>query len=179
MLVLSYILHTQEQGQLREWYLWEYDTQVQECINYAQRSDPEFFLQQAKILQKRADYIRQEWAKQASQSPPAPQAPPQPISQQKKKRNQKTHDQYKRKRSQQVHMQEMEHTPRKEPGKHVVLQRIKSIIKSIIKLAVKSVAWEWLAVMHCWHAVNQWNELTMKDGMIMVELNGMPRTGIG
>ena len=70
-------------------------------------------------------------------------------------------------------MQEVEHILSVEikPGKHVVLQRTKS--------CVKLVAWEWLVVMYCWHAVNQWNELTMKDGMIMVKPNGMPRIGIG
>ena len=69
---------------------------------------------------------------------------------------------------------EMEHTPsvEKKPGKHVVLRRIS---------AVKSVAWEWPAVIHCWHAVIQWNEMTMKDGTIMVDCAtiGMPRIGIG
>ena len=36
-------------------------------------------------------------------------------------------------------------------------------------------------MIHCWHAVVYWNEMTMKDGMIMVDCatNGMPRIGIG
>ena len=89
----------------------------------------------------------------------APQTPPQPISQHKK--------------AQHVTIQEVEHTLSTErmPGKHVVLQRIKS--------AIKSVPWERLAVMNCWHAVIQWNTMVAKHGMIMVEPNGMPRTGIG
>ena len=225
MPALLQILHTQESGgHIREWYPWEYDSQAQECIYYAQRSDPaEFFLQQAKIFQKRADYIRQVWAKQASQSPPAPQAPQyqitqpiapqystqyapqystqsasQPSTQQstqsasqpakqpvtpssKKKRNQKTRQQYKKKaqaqaQAQRITIREVEHTPsvEKKSSKHVFLQRI-------IKSGVKSAAWEWLAMMDCWHAVILWNEMTMKDGMIMVEcaINGMPRIGIG
>ena len=48
----------------RECYPWEYDVKAQECIQLASKSDPQFFLPQAKILQDRAAYIRQEWARQ-------------------------------------------------------------------------------------------------------------------
>ncbi|KAF6224437.1 hypothetical protein HO133_011014 [Letharia lupina] len=47
----------------RECYPWEYDVKAQECIQLASKSDPQFFLPQAKILQDRAAYIRQEWAR--------------------------------------------------------------------------------------------------------------------
>ncbi|KAF6226139.1 hypothetical protein HO133_009005 [Letharia lupina] len=72
----------------RECYPWEYDVKAQECIQLASKSDPQFFLQQAKILQDRAAYIRQEWARQealqATQSvtQPATQSATQPATQQ-------------------------------------------------------------------------------------------------
>ena len=71
-------------------------------------------------------------------------------------------------------MQEVEHTPSvdEKPGKHVVLQRVKSSIRSSIKSNTKA-----LAVMHCWHAVIQRNEMNMKDRM--VETKEMPRAGTG
>ena len=98
-------------------------------------------------------------------APPATQS-----TSHQKKRNQKTRQQYKKKaQAQRVTSQEVEHTLSEKPSKHVVLQ------------SVKSVAWERLAVIHCWHAVIQWNKMTMKDGMIMVDCAtmGMPRIGIG
>ena len=52
---------------LKECHPLEYDTKIQECIQLASKSDSQWFLQQAKILQKRAAYIRHEWAKQATQ----------------------------------------------------------------------------------------------------------------
>ena len=96
----------------------------------------------------------------------------QSISHQKKKRNQKTREHYKKQaqaQAQRVTIQEVEHTPsvEKKPSKHVVLQRM-------------SVAWERLAIMDCWHAVIQWNKMTMKDGMMVdCATIGMPRIGIG
>ncbi|KAF6234868.1 hypothetical protein HO173_007088 [Letharia columbiana] len=76
----------------RECYPWEYDVKAQECIQLASKSDPQFFLPQAKILQDRAAYIRQEWARlealQAIQpvtqpiTQPATQQVTQPITQQ-------------------------------------------------------------------------------------------------
>ena len=102
--------------------------------------------------------------RQSIATPPQPQS----ISRKKKKRNEKTRQQYKKKaqaQAQHVTIQEVEYT---RSSKHVFLQR--SGVKS---------AWEWLAIMDCWHAVIQWNEMTMKDGMIMVQINGMPRIGIG
>ena len=56
----------------RECYPWEYDVKIQECVNLANKSDwfgqrsesHDWFLQQAKILQDRANHIRHEWTKQ-------------------------------------------------------------------------------------------------------------------
>ena len=51
--------------QTRECYPWEYEIKAQECIQLASHSDNnEWFLQQAKILQDRANYIRQKWVTQ-------------------------------------------------------------------------------------------------------------------
>ena len=73
----------------RECYPWEYDVKAQECINIVNSidrrigsdSEKQFFLQQAQILQDRATYIRQQWAKQEATRqaiPPSPPASPAP-----------------------------------------------------------------------------------------------------
>ena len=56
---------------IRECYPWEYDVKIQECIRlantpgwYGNRSESDWFVQQAKILQDRANHIRHEWTKQ-------------------------------------------------------------------------------------------------------------------
>ncbi|CAD6589225.1 MAG: hypothetical protein ASARMPRED_003971 [Alectoria sarmentosa] len=79
----------------RECYPREYDVKAQECIKLAGVSDERlFFLQQAKILQDRAYYIRQEWARQealqVTQSAVQSDQSMHPQSPQKKKRNEKT-----------------------------------------------------------------------------------------
>ena len=58
----------------REAYPWEYDKKIEELIRHANDTngwfDPEgdeWMRQQAKILQDRADYIRQAWARQEAE----------------------------------------------------------------------------------------------------------------
>ena len=98
--------------QTRECYPWEYDTKIQECIQLASHSgNNEWFLQQAKILQDRADYIRRKWATQhvaqqaAAQlvtlqatlqatlqsTPPAPPAPQQAQEEKEQEKEQPLH----------------------------------------------------------------------------------------
>ena len=121
-------------------WTWKYDVKAQECINLATKPSNfstedscKWFLHQAKIFQKRAVHIRQEWAKQGEaheakeatrNTPPQStqsetqsstkntrRTPPQSNtqqSQQMKKRNQKTRLQHKR-RALQVTVQEVEH----------------------------------------------------------------------
>ena len=55
----------------RENYPWEYDKVIQECLYYVTciyrhtpQTEREWFQKQANIFQNRADYIRQEWARQ-------------------------------------------------------------------------------------------------------------------
>ena len=123
----------------RECYPWEYDVKAQECINTANQSvwscfgpgpredsEIQWFLQQTKIFQDRAIYIRQKWAEQEARQersrqealqiakevmqhvtqPPTPSTPQQvtqlATSSKKKHRNQKTRQQYKRKALQQA-----------------------------------------------------------------------------
>ena len=124
---------TEEYGlwHTRECYPWEYDTKAQECINTANQSvwscfgpgpreasEIQWFLQQAKIWQDRASYIREKWAKQEASrivkevvqqvtqqtTPPTPQqeATQLATSPKKKLRNEKTRQQYKRRTLQQT-----------------------------------------------------------------------------
>ena len=124
-------------------------------------------------------------ARPSSAIPPTPQAPPQldspaTVTQQqpslaKKKRNERTRQQYKKRRALHVTMQpsvkEVEHTIRvkhgNKPGKHVVLQRIKLI------------AWDWSTrSLWCWHVVISWDGMTMVL-VLWCGVSGMPRIGIG
>ena len=147
----------------RELYPWEYDLQIQACIEASRlqsKYEQTIFLEQAKIFQDRANYLRQA----------------------KKKRNQKTRQQYKKK-AQRVTIQEAEHldiqssgdTAAKctrfgaafSAGKHVVLQR------------VQSGAWDMATSSQ--HAVISCVGMALFDGMIMA-LNGaiwMARMGVG
>ncbi|KAF6225902.1 hypothetical protein HO133_009905 [Letharia lupina] len=62
----------------REYYPWEYDAEAQHCLErgnkpsyFVTEEDCKFFQQQAKILQDRAAYIRQEWARQEATLQPS------------------------------------------------------------------------------------------------------------
>ena len=116
-----------------------------------------------------------------SSTPYAPQSdPPSTITQQqsnspaKKKRNERTRQQYKRRALHvTVHpsVKEVEHTVRvkhgNKPGKHVVLQRI------------KLVPWDWSTTsLWCWYAVIPWDGMTMVL-VLWCGVSGMPRIGIG
>ena len=160
----------------RELYPWEYNVQIQACIEEASRLQSAYertiFLQQAKIFQDRVDYLRQA----------------------KKKRNQKTRQQHKKKaQAQRVtlmqvqeldHKQEVEHSDIQSSGeaavkctrsgaafsagKHVVLQR------------VQSGAWD-VATSPQHAAISCFEMASFIDGLIMVQ-NGTiwrPRMGVG
>ena len=73
-------LQAYDNGILRECYPWEYDVQAQDCIQrgnkpsyFVTEEDCKFYQQQAKILQDRAAYIRQEWARQEATLQPITQ----------------------------------------------------------------------------------------------------------
>ena len=120
-------------------------------------------------------------APQQLSSPPTPQAPPQSdspatVTQQqpslaKKKRNERTRQQYKRKKALHVTVQplvkEVEHTEQTKPREHIVSERIKLI------------PWDWSTTsLWCWHVVIPWDGMTMVL-VLWCEVSGMPRIGIG
>ena len=194
----------------RECYPWEYEAKAQECIRRAntptwidlQLESKHFFLQQAKILQDRADYIRQVWAeREASQvkqtvtrkalqaaqaispTPHTPQSDPpptqQPNSLAKKKRNQRTRKQYKQRKAQaqRVTVQEVDHMQEMEHSYGQEMEYLNVQI-GVKQMASKHVFLQ--CIWECWHAAAiQWDALI--SGMIMVQ-NGviwMPRIGVG
>ena len=122
-----------------------------------------------------------------SSTPPPQLDPPPAVTQQqsnspaKKKRNKRTRQQYKRRAlhvTVQLSVKEVEHTvhTEREPGKHVVLQRIKQVPwdESATSLQT-SLLQSW-----CWHAAIQWNGMAMAMVMVLwCGANGMPRIGIG
>ena len=156
-------------------------------------------------MQDRAKYIRQVWAErealqvkqtatqkalQAAQtvastppapqsnSPPSPPTPPptQPNSLAKKKRNQKTRNQYKKKaqsQAQRVMVQEVEHTYDQEVD----------LIRIGVEKSSKYVVLQWnnVATSSHGHAVISYVGMTSFDGMIMVQNGaiGMSRMGVG
>ena len=198
----------------RECYPWEYDVKIQECIKlantpdwYGKRSESEhsWFLQQAKILQDRADYIRHEWTKQetakqalqvkqiaiqkalqvAQTVSPTPQAPqsdlPPPITKQqtnspaKKKRNQKTRLQYKKALAIQRVTMQVQEVNQVKEMEHSAPSSEMEPGKHVV-LQHTMISW----VHRCWHATiiqSDW----MMSGMIMVkcEANEMRRLGVG
>ena len=105
---------------------------------------------------------------------------PQPITKQKKKRNQKTRLQYKRRSLQTV--QEVEHSVEDSVQlEHLADQSEVSLsVEDVKQVALKKTAW-WLAVATCWHAVIPWDEKKSPVGSTTnaTGLTEMYRNGIG
>ena len=97
------------------------------------------------VFDKTRSEIQQLHSLSTQSTPPQHQStPPQPITQKKKKRNEKTRLQYKR-RALQVTVQEVEHQEVHSAG-------VQSSDKASKHVVLKAVA-RWLA---CWYAVIQW-----------------------
>ena len=102
---------------------------------------------------------------------PIPTPSVQPITHQKKKRNQKTREHYKKKKAQAyVTIQEMKYVPKvricvkKAPSKHVALKR--------------TAPRDWIAT--SLHVIVSWVRVPMMDGMVMIfRVDEMSRLGVG
>ena len=122
------------------------------------------------------------------QTPPTP-PPTQPNSLAKKKRNQKTRNQYKKRAQAQaqrvmIQVQEVEHSYGQE-AEHSIRISVEKASKheAYVKSAVKSVTWNKMATVATsshWHAVISYVGMT-SFGMIMIGLGviGMSRMGVG
>ena len=63
-----------DNGVIRECYPWEYDARIGSMFSYGAHIERQWFSEQRNILQDRADYIRQKWAKQEQAKRAAQQA---------------------------------------------------------------------------------------------------------